>query len=261
MGGANSWRVQITGEDYLRQQEKRLLHEERRPIIRQASDLLGPGAGPYAIMLQDWNAPEANFVGVFWSEANNVVNSPDDTLYWMGRTMGTSEGFGIQQVWEHRDDADPDGHIRSFIRRFYAPGGAAQYSSWVEVDVDTGWIAPSVLLGADITDTGTWMRRTGTGTGGSIELIMRLTYTGPDVTVGSTGNVSPSLLLFTLDPGIRPTQNSRLALARWRASIMATLFVQTNGEVRLVGLSNNSGGNITSGDTMSGSIVYVGLDS
>lgn len=80
MGGQNSWRTNITFTDWMRDIEKRILNEERRPSIRSASDLMGPGAGPYAILTVDWNADETTFNGWFYSEPG-AQNSPDDSLY------------------------------------------------------------------------------------------------------------------------------------------------------------------------------------
>ena len=44
MGGPNGWRIRRHRLDWMREQEKRVLHEERRPMVTTASDLLGPGS-------------------------------------------------------------------------------------------------------------------------------------------------------------------------------------------------------------------------
>ena len=51
MGGANSWRTAQDMPDWMREVEKRVLHEERRPNIRTASDLMGPGLSPYSVLI------------------------------------------------------------------------------------------------------------------------------------------------------------------------------------------------------------------
>lgn len=133
MGGANGWRFVDSSDDYFRQNEKRLLHEERRPRITSASDLLGPGAGPHAVQIQDWNMDEATFNGLFFSAANRVINSPDNAAYWMGQTMGTEDGYGLQTLFEYRTAGIND-PIRRFVRRFATPGGSIRlYSDWVDI--------------------------------------------------------------------------------------------------------------------------------
>lgn len=119
----------MTGQDWARDMEKRVLHEERRPQIRTAADIMGPSQGPFAIKTDDWNSDEAAFNGILYSEPG-ALNSPDIAAYWMGDTMGTDEGFGIQHVWEYRATllSDP---IRHFVRRFATVGVALRtYSSW-----------------------------------------------------------------------------------------------------------------------------------
>lgn len=100
MGGSNDWRTQITGEDWMRSQEKRLLHEERRPQVRAASDILGPGIAPYCIRLEDWNADETLFNG-FWYSEPGAFNSPNNTRYWIGTSLTIEGGWGIQRVSEY----------------------------------------------------------------------------------------------------------------------------------------------------------------
>ena len=108
MGGQNSWRIPDDSmSDYMRQQEKRLLHEERRPLIRSAAALLGPGFAPFAVPLVDWNADETLFNGHFYSDAG-AQNSPDILRAWIGtvlrptpatasRTCGSSKTVWLPQ--------------------------------------------------------------------------------------------------------------------------------------------------------------------
>jgi hypothetical protein len=128
-----NWPVAVTGQDWVHQTEKRISHEERRPLVRRAADLLGPGLGPRCIRIVDWNADETAFNGFFYSEPGSL-NSPDTDVYWMGQVICNDDGFGIQQVWEYRY-ADPDTNvspIQHYIRRSYNVGtGTRQFSPWV----------------------------------------------------------------------------------------------------------------------------------
>lgn len=129
MAGHNSWRQMVNYGDWMGQIEKRLLNVERQPVISHATDLLGPGAGPYAVQIKDWNADEATFVGVFYSNpTEGQANSPDNNRYWMGETFGTEFGDGFQRLTEFSPLAlvSPD----RFQRRFTTIGGVRLYSDW-----------------------------------------------------------------------------------------------------------------------------------
>jgi hypothetical protein len=130
MGGANSWRTPQDAADWMREVEKRILHEERRPNIRTASDLMGPGVGPYSVWINDWNADETNFNGFFHSDPG-ALNTPDNTKCWMGTTQATPEGYGLMRVTEYRDGNSNIWPRYTYIRKFFTPPGAQrQFSAW-----------------------------------------------------------------------------------------------------------------------------------
>lgn len=135
MGGANTHRINIDGSDWMRDMEKRVMSEERRPQIRGASDLLGPGFGPHAIQTMDWNSAETGFNGIFYSVAGQTVNSPDNSTYWIGHVLAQQDGYGVQHLYEHRVAGDPALlPIRQYVRRFYNPGtgGLLVYGPWTQ---------------------------------------------------------------------------------------------------------------------------------
>lgn len=128
MGGQNNWPQNITMNDWMRDMEKRILHEERRPQIRTASDLLGPGFGPYAIRVLDWNDDVTGFDGFFWADTGSR-NSPDPAKAWMGQTVANSDGSGYQLVTDYGSTAVPPPR---FIRTFTSPaGGARVFTAWM----------------------------------------------------------------------------------------------------------------------------------
>ena len=131
MGGANTWRAPQDASDWMREVEKRVLHEERRPSIRTASDLMGPGLSPYSVWINDWNADETKFNGFFHTDPL-ALNTPDNTRYWMGTSQATSEGYGLQRVTEYRDGRTTATWPRlTYIRKFFtAPGTQRQFSAW-----------------------------------------------------------------------------------------------------------------------------------
>lgn len=182
MGGANSWRTNITGADWMRDVEKRILSEERRPLIRTASDLLGPGFAPYAVLTQDWNAVECTFNGIFYSQPGGL-NSPDGSAYWIGDVLAQQAGFGIQHVWEHRVASDPTtSPIREYIRRFYAPGGSGltMFTPWRQVTPQPGYAlgtTTAVSTTSNVDITGLSLDVTAAGTSDIFEAKMSLDVT------------------------------------------------------------------------------------
>lgn len=141
MGGSNTWRTPLTGEDWMREVEKRILHEERRPMVRTASDLLGPGIAPFSILINDWNDSQTSFNGYFHSEPN-ALNTPDSSKYWMGTSQATEEGFGIQRVTEYfGPSVEAKWPQPVYVRRFYTGGQAGtqrQFSPWALEAGDDG---------------------------------------------------------------------------------------------------------------------------
>lgn len=130
MTGYQSWHPVISMDDWMRQQEKRTLHQERRPHVTQASDLLGPGAGPYAIQIWDWNDDAAAFNGIFFANPDDgQVHSPDDSAFWIGETFGTEDGVGFQRLTEIFPDGTV-GTVRVKRRQFITPAGLRVYSAW-----------------------------------------------------------------------------------------------------------------------------------
>lgn len=171
-GGQNNWAVDINFDDYMRSMEKRTLHEERRPSIRSAQDLLGPGFAPYAVPIGDWNDPAAAFNGYFLTTPGSI-NAPDNAKQWIGQTIAYSDGTGFQEVKENGTAGSPP--LRR-IRTFRMQGGVRTYSAWA--DVAAGAAGPQGPKG----DTG---------------------LTGPQGIPGNTGSTGPQGI-----PGIQGPQGT-----------------------------------------------------
>lgn len=108
----NGHRIVQSMDDWMRSTEKRLGHEERRPIVRRASDLLGPGFAPYAVHTVNWNSEETQFNGLFYSETG-AENTPDNSMTWIGTVIATRDGRGVQEVWNF-DGPEPLHYTRSW---------------------------------------------------------------------------------------------------------------------------------------------------
>lgn len=154
MGGQSSGRQTITTDDWMRRIEKRLMHEERRPQIRTASDLMGPGLGPKAVQLFDWNDDITLFNGFFWSEPGPAQHSPDNTKHWMGYNVVNLNGNGYQRVYEYRDATDTS-TVATWVRRFRTPPGLSRvFEAWVQATGSGGGGGGAVpLVGCKITAT------------------------------------------------------------------------------------------------------------
>lgn len=74
-----NWRTETRAEDYFLHRQKKLDLADRRPVIRTASDLVGPGIGAFATRLDDFNNLLATFNG-FYSAAADATNAPDAAL-------------------------------------------------------------------------------------------------------------------------------------------------------------------------------------
>jgi len=151
----NSWRPTIDFNDWMRDIEKRLMHEERRPSVRPAFDVVGPGISTYSQQVEDWNSDGPVVNGFFYSTADQVVNSPDDTRKWMGLVQANALGQGLQRVWEYIDSADdPDPDPALFTRSFVTnDDGTRTYSLWLQSGTGGGGGQPTGPAGGDLTGT------------------------------------------------------------------------------------------------------------
>lgn len=122
------WRVTGNADDWMRGQEKRLMHEERRTHVTVAADIMGPGLGPNAVEITDWSGVETQFNGFYLSAPGTAVHSPDDTKWWLGQTVAQTDGYGYQTVWDYRGSSSP---ITVYSRKFSTTGaGTRIFSPW-----------------------------------------------------------------------------------------------------------------------------------
>lgn len=118
----------------MRDIEKRLMHEERRPQNAKVSDVVGTGIGAYSRLVEDWNSEGPIVDGFFYSVADSIIQSPDDSKNWMGIVQANSIGQGLQRVWEYIDDPvtpspDPGVWTRSFVTN---ADGTRNYTPWLQ---------------------------------------------------------------------------------------------------------------------------------
>lgn len=119
-----NWRIEEDAGDYFGHQKKQLTLADRRPVIRRASDLVGPGIGQSATRITNFNHELAQYNG-FYSALPGAANCPDfdedpeDREAFMGWVVMDEEIGGIQMFWGmttgnlwrrtfKRDPADPE---------------------------------------------------------------------------------------------------------------------------------------------------------
>lgn len=95
MSNVQNWRTETNATDYFGQQKKQLQVADRRPVIRRASDLVGPGINTYAIRIDDFNNLLATFNG-FYSALAGAFNAPNTEENFVGHVASDAELGGVQ---------------------------------------------------------------------------------------------------------------------------------------------------------------------
>jgi hypothetical protein len=96
MSGEKNWREDVDAETYFGHQQKQVTLADRRPVIRTASDLVGPGIDSNTVRITDFNDLLATFNGYFSSEpgANAAPNATDS---FVGVVISDAEMGGRQE--------------------------------------------------------------------------------------------------------------------------------------------------------------------
>lgn len=91
-----SWRTDVDAGDYFLHQKKHAEIERRRPLIRNGSDLVGPGIGANAVRITDYNDLLATFNGYFSSKPG-ADSAPNTSEGFVGQVVSDSELGGTQK--------------------------------------------------------------------------------------------------------------------------------------------------------------------
>lgn len=96
MSGQKDWRISTDSETYFQGQKKTLEVADRRPVIRKASDLVGPGIDSNTVRVSDLNDTLATFNG-YYSAAAGSANAPNATETFVGYVISDAEWGGVQR--------------------------------------------------------------------------------------------------------------------------------------------------------------------
>jgi hypothetical protein len=127
------------------------MHEERRPRVSRASDILGPGFAPQAVQVLDWNSTNLLYNGFFYSEPG-AANAPEPDVHFLGINIATVDGHGIQVVWSHHE-----GVTRNYTREMHAHSNSIPaWAPWLCVSGTADQTITTAPLGQDYARTRAW---------------------------------------------------------------------------------------------------------
>lgn len=133
MSESQNWRTGIDASDYFGSQKKQLQVADRRPVIRRAADLVGPGINSSAVPIKDFSSLLATYNGYYSavSAANAPIPSDSSTPEeeYVGYVAMDSD-LGGEQVFTELNSGDV--YRRVFLRAPMSPESIA-WGPWVWV--------------------------------------------------------------------------------------------------------------------------------
>lgn len=141
------WRIPVTAEDYFAAQKKRVATEERRPVIRKASDLVGPGIDSSAVRLTDLNDQLATYNG-YYSTEPGAVNAPNAGDPFVGLVFADAELGGRQ---EFTSLVSGNTYTRTFIRNPADPDSVS-FGPWHDPEGVPAGLYTTRLEGTTLND-------------------------------------------------------------------------------------------------------------
>lgn len=101
---SQNWRTATDAEDYFQQQQKQTVMNNRRPVIRKASDLVGPGIAATAVRITSFNDLLAQYNG-FFSAVAGTFFAPTPYQPYVGWVSSDAELGGVQVFYGLEDGA------------------------------------------------------------------------------------------------------------------------------------------------------------
>lgn len=119
-------RPEVDAEDYFGNQQKKLALADRRPVIRRASDLVGPGIGESAVQVTNFNNALATYNG-YYSSLVGAENAPNTNENFIGYTVMDSELGGVQVLYGVQSQVE---YRRRFTRN-PMDAGSIVFGGWL----------------------------------------------------------------------------------------------------------------------------------
>lgn len=129
MSDETGWAQVVDAGGYFTAQKKRLAMLERRPGAVQLASLLGPGIGPQATRLVDFNDEAALFNG-FFSAAPGTPNAPNATGAFIGYVVSDAVLGGVQMFTAIATGVT---YRRTFARNVNDPTWITWPTSWAAI--------------------------------------------------------------------------------------------------------------------------------
>jgi len=123
-----NWRTETNAGDYFAHQKKQLQVADRRPVIRKASDLVGPGIAATAVRITSFDDTLATFNGFFSADVG-AINAPNTTDQFVGTVASDAEFGGVQTFTSMSTGAT---YVRKFTRN-PADSTAVYFATWKSV--------------------------------------------------------------------------------------------------------------------------------
>lgn len=135
MSDVDNWRPEIDAEDYFGHQKKRLSLADRRPVIRTAADLVGPGVNSFCTRIENFSDPIATYNGWF-SALADTPNAPLPEIPFVGYVISDAEeGMGGVQRFTAMETYSSV-HLlgTQYQRLFYRrTGGVIHWMTWQRI--------------------------------------------------------------------------------------------------------------------------------
>lgn len=215
MSGQQNWRTEVDALDYFQHQKKQAAVDNRRPVIRKASDLVGPGIGANATVITNFNDTLATFDGYF-SAAAGTANAPTAGQAYVGIVTSDST-LGGMQVFHGLTDG---GTYKRLFTRNPADASSIAWGAWVASQGNTDDVNWHI-----IGNTGEPAFQNGwTNYGGSWETAGFMRRGGVVYLRGLIKSGATAVPIFTLPAGYRPSSDKHIATAGNAAFALINVF-------------------------------------
>lgn len=125
MNDSQNWRTETDASDYFGNQKKRLALSDRKPVIRRASDLVGPGIAAQAVRITNYSDLLATYNGFYSSEAG-ATDAPTSGEAYVGFVSGDEELGGVQMF----TNLDSEVRYQRVFRRNPSDPATIYWGSW-----------------------------------------------------------------------------------------------------------------------------------